>query len=268
VATHVYLHSKLQSSTALDATDTGKSLRAAGFHKEMIRNNAARLIQLVKGLQWAPASSTWSGYADANSYSDGDRDCKVQFVREVVQETRRKLVWDLGCNTGTFSRIAAENSDYVIALDADHLAVERLYQSLKAEGGVAGTRVLPLVGSVVDQSAGLGWRGAERRSLAERGRPNLTLCLALVHHLVIGHGVPVGELLSWLAALGSDLVIEYVAKDDPMVRRLLRGRTDNYSDYEADVFENLLGERFTIQRREELPSGTRVLYYAVSRGTA
>lgn len=268
VPTHVYLHSKLQSSATLESVDTGKSLRVAGFHKEMIRNNAARLMQLVRGLRWAPARSTWSGYAEANSYSDVDRECKVRFVRNATEESHRGMVWDLGCNTGTYSRIAAENADVVVALDADHLAVERLYQSLKAEGGSAAARILPLVGSVVDQAAGLGWLGTERRSLVDRGRPNLTLCLALVHHLVIGHGVPVSELISWLAGLGTDLVIEYVAKDDPMVKRLLRGRTDNYSDYEAQAFEKQLAQQFSIGRREELPSGTRVLYYAVSRGTA
>lgn len=268
VPTHVYLHSKFQSSATLDAVDTGKSLRAAGFHKEMIRNNAVRLHELVGSLRWSPSKSTWSGYADANSYSDGDRETKEQFVRGVTRTTRWEQVWDLGCNTGTFSRIAAENADLVVAIDADHLAVERLYQSLKAEGGAPSRRVLPLVSSVVDQTGGLGWLGSERRALRDRGRPNLTLCLALIHHLVIGHGVPVAELLRWLAGFGSDLVVEYVAKDDPMVRRLLRGRTDNYFDYEPEAFERQLAESFIVQRREVLPSRTRVLYHAVSREAA
>ena len=55
-------------------------------------------------------------------------------MREVVHSRFWELTWDLGCNTGVFSRIVAENARYVVALDADQLAVERLFQALKAEG--------------------------------------------------------------------------------------------------------------------------------------
>src|SRR2546428_10285476 len=102
------------------------------------------------------------------------------------------LVWDLGCNTGAFSRIAAENARYVVAMDTDQLVIERLYQTLKSEGN---TTILPLVHNVVDSSPNLGWRGMERKALAARGIPNLVLCLALIHHVVIGANVPLREFI-------------------------------------------------------------------------
>jgi hypothetical protein len=112
---------------------------------------------------------------------------------------------------------------------------------------------------------GLGWRGRERKALADRGRPELTLCLALVHHLVIGHGIPLREFLEWLASLRTNLIIEFVSKADPMVQRLLRGRRDNYADYEPEVFECLLSELFDVEYSEKLTSGTRTLYFAKAR---
>jgi hypothetical protein len=174
-------------------------------------------------------------------------------------------VWDLGCNTGTYSRIAAENADGVVAFDADHLAVERFYGALKRESHQRRGWILPLVTSVVDAAGGQGWRGAERKGLVERGRPNLTFCLALVQHLVLGSGVPLAELIDWFAGLETSLVIEFVSKDDPMVRKLLRGRRDNYFDYDIITFERLLREKFEVLGSEVLDSGTRTLYYAAPR---
>ncbi len=78
-------------------------------------------------------------------------------------------------------------------------------------------------------------------------------------------GVPLPELIDWLAGLTTNLIIEFVSKEDPMVRRLLRGRRDNYSDYEPDVFERVLNDRFDVVRSEPLASGTRTLYYAAAK---
>jgi hypothetical protein len=61
------------------------------------------------------------------------------------------------------------------------------------------------------------------------------------------------------------LVIEYVDKQDPMVRALLRNKADQYDDYSQDAFERGLSARFDVLRRQELPSETRALYYAVPR---
>ena len=70
-----------------------------------------------------------------------------------------------------------ELGDYTVAVDADAAVVEALYRELRADGV---DTILPLVGNLADPSPGLGWRGEERRPLVARGRPDLTLALALV----------------------------------------------------------------------------------------
>lgn len=265
VLSHVWLHSWLQSRPAIDRTDTSRALSSAGFHKEMICNNVRGLRKIVSRLRWSHPQSVWSNYSDSNSYSAADRTTKDEFVRQAVHSRRWDLVWDVGCNTGTYSRIAAENAGLVVAMDADHLAVEKLYRQLRAEPSSQGHNILPLVNNLVDPSVGLGWRGTERKALADRGRPDLLLALALIHHLVIGHGVPLREVLASFAGLGTALVIEFVTKQDPMVQKLLRGRRDNYADYELDVFERQLHELFQVVRSVPLQSGTRYLYFAEVR---
>ena len=69
---------------------------------------------------------------------------------------RPRLVWDLGCNDGRFSRMAAAAAEYVVAVDSDPVVADRLYEALKAEGA---TRVPPLTMDPTDPSPGQGWRG-------------------------------------------------------------------------------------------------------------
>jgi len=82
---------------------------------------------------------------------------------------------------------------------------------------------------------------------------------------VIDAGIPLRDLLAWLAGLGTDLVIEFVAREDPMVEALLRNRRDACADYERGHFEHCLHDLFDVRRSEELASGTRTLYYALAR---
>jgi hypothetical protein len=259
---HVYLHAKFQSRLGASSRPIASDLRSAGFHKTMIQANVRKLRRLVQRLDWAPPPSGWSDYGSTNGYSGSDQLTKEAFVRSVVSQRRRQLVWDLGANTGQYARIAAENSNYVLALDADHGAVEHLYQSLKC-----GTcdNVLPLVGNLVDASPNLGWRGAERKQLIERGRPDLVLCLALIHHVVIGANVPLEEFVRWVADICSELVIEFVHKDDPMVQTLLRNKRDDYDDYEISAFHRLMGQTFHMVQSRTLGCGTRTLYHCVAK---
>lgn len=260
VFTHVYLQSRLQAMAADSRRSVRGELRSTKFSSEILLANVRRLRRLVGRLRWHRQSSEWSDYMESHSYTREDHEAKKRFVAEVSGSRRRALVWDLGCNTGAFSLIAEADADYVVALDSDHLAVERLYLELRRRES---HKILPLVGNLADPSPSLGWRLRERKALAERGRPQLVLFLALIHHLVIGANVPMEEVLDWLASLGSELVIEFVTKDDPMVRKLLLNKEDRYADYEEDRFRRALSERFRIERSESLSSGTRVLYWAL-----
>lgn len=261
VLAHVYLQSSLEKRYSGNTKDLRGAVADAGFHKEIIRNNVRGLQKLIRKLTWASDRSVWSHYATETSYDADETARKQAFVeRAAASKTERwSMTWDLGCNTGTYSRIAAKYSDYVVAMDADHLAVDRLYRQLKEEDH---TNILPLVMNLADPTPALGWRGAERKNLTERGRPDLILSLALIHHVVIAANIPVRDFVQWLASLGAALVIEFVTREDEMVQTLLRNKADQYSDYNTEYFEACLGEMFQIQERELLKGGRRIIYFA------
>jgi hypothetical protein len=151
----------------------------------------------------------------------------------------------------------------VVALDADQGPVELLYRELRDAGD---RKILPLTMNVADPSPGLGWRGAERMTLLERGRPDLVLALAVVHHLAIGGNVPVREIVDWLASLGGAVAVEFPTREDPMVQKLLAPkRAGLHPDYERGFFERCLREAFDVRRTERLASDTRILYFATPK---
>ena len=138
--------------------------------------------------------------------------------------------------------------------------VERLYCALKLEAPRAFFR-----SSATLPTRRLGSDGAaasDGRSSSAVARTSI-LALALVHHLLIGRTIPMRELVDWFAGIGSELVIEFPDRHDVQVRRLLaRKREDSHPDYTRANFEEALRSRFNVVTSVELPSGTRMLYYA------
>ena len=258
VLTHVHLQARAQARYEDSNVDVAEQLHAAGFGAALIKNNVARLRRTVEGLRWTPAQSTWSDYQRTHTYGEADLERKADFAKRILQTRRWSLVWDIGCNTGIYSRLAAEHADYVLALDADEVVIESLYQALRQEER---TNILSLVADVADPSPGLGWRGRERQPLADRGAPDLLLCLALVHHVVIGRNVPLTDFIAWLAEFDADVVLEFVDRGDPMVERLLRNRRGQALDYSREAVEAALRSRFHVAAREALASGTRTIYH-------
>ena len=265
VLAHVYLQAKAQTRYENSDGNVRAELRAAGFGAALIRNNVARLRRTVEGLRWTPARSTWSEYPREHGYGDDELARKADFVRQVLGTRRWPLVWDVGCNTGVYSRLAAGHADYVLALDADHVVIDRLYRALRDEGHAT---ILPLVADVADPSPGLGWRGRERRPLAERGSPALILCLALAHHLVVGRNIPLADVIDWLAGFDAEVVLEFVDRGDAMVKRLLRHREGQDFDYSRAAAEAALARHFDVAARVALPGGTRTLYHCRPRRRA
>ena len=263
ILTHVSLQARVEARHAARSarrgpTDERAALRRAGFHTGLIQANVGRLRKLIGGLHWQRSRSPWADYAEQAPYTEVEQTEKAEFIRQVVHMRRWSMVWDLGCNTGRFARIAAEHGATVVAMDSDGLAVERLYQALKEEGA---SRILPLVGDVADPSPDRGWRSAERRSPEGRGQPELILVLALVHHLSVGASIPLREIVAWLAGFRAAVVVEFVGRDDPMVRALLRRKDEPYSDYDRTGFERCWSAAFETRRRQVLASGHRILYY-------
>ena len=88
---HVYLLSKFQARYASTHRNVRKDLRAAGFTAALITHNVRRMRHLVARLTWRRARSTWSEYADGNTYDQTDRARKKQFVLRAARSAHARV---------------------------------------------------------------------------------------------------------------------------------------------------------------------------------
>jgi ribosomal protein L11 methylase PrmA len=208
-------------------------------------------------LKWKPAGTEWGDYYDATNYSDQALVEKSRLVSEFLAQTEPGDVWDLGANTGVFSKLACDAGRQTISFDIDPAAVEKNYLTARAEKNAL---ILPLVLDLTNPSAGIGWGNRERMSLAGRGPAGTVLALALIHHLAISNNVPLAEVARFFAVLGRWLVIEFVPKTDSQVERLLASRLDIFDRYHIEGFEQDFRIFYELVRKEPIPGTERVLY--------
>jgi hypothetical protein len=259
--THVRLHARAESRYADSDKDRDvkEELSRAGFGPRIIDAQMANLQKAVKGLEWKASASSWSEYSDRGHYTDADLVAKGEFVAKATAALDQPMVLDLGANDGHFSRIALDaGARLALAVDSDHLVVDHLYRQIRADGE---RRVLPLVLDLTDPSPGLGWRTKERASFVDRVRPDLVLCLAVIHHLALTNTVPFDEIVGFLRDFHAAVVVEMPHRDDVMVKRLLGRKRDGLFDhYDRPAWEAALARQFDVEERLTLPSGQRTLY--------
>jgi hypothetical protein len=253
---HVHLHARSQRRHAGNE-DEGQAARAAQIPRKRLVTLLGNLRSTVRGLDWTPAGTEWADYADNTSYAAAAAADKDRLVAEYVGQVPGPRAWDLGANTGRFSRIAADAGKRVLAFDIDPAAAEQHYRALQREKR---RDILPLVQDVANPSPGLGWAGRERRSLLERANPDVVLALALIHHLAISRNVPLAMLLGLFADLAPRAIVEFVPREDPMVRRLLAARRDVFDEYTIDGFRAAAAERWEVVREDPIRESPRTLF--------
>jgi len=254
-ALHLQLHARSQRKHA--ETDVAASVGSRKMPKRSLVALVESLRTTVQKLEWRPEGTQWADYVDETNYSDAATAEKRELVQSFVRSVAPATVWDIGANTGAYSRVAREEAPLVISFDIDPAAVERNYRQVRARQE---TGVLPLLLDVTNPSPALGWAHRERMSLAERGPADLVMALALVHHLAIGNNVPLEHVAAFLSELAENLVIEFVAKSDSQVHRLLRNRADVFPSYTKEGFEAAFGERFEIEACARVADADRWLY--------
>jgi len=230
--------------------------------KAMVVGLIQSLTRLLRKLSIKIEHTDWSQYDKTHSYLEEEFEVKKAFVLKHALTSRRNFVWDLGCNTGTFSRICSASCNHVISVDGDHNAVEQLYQ---AESNKTDSNILPLVMNLANISPGQGWAGQERHSFDQRGRPDLVICLALIHHIRISANIPNILFLEWLRSLDADVLIEFVNREDEMVKKLLTNKLEQYEDYNLKQFITEADRFFNILEQKSLKGGDREIFYLTPR---
>ena len=247
---HLHLHARAQARFA------GRAVAEEGQRRKMDRNALVGLLDSLRGyVQKASLggqTTAWSNYEELHNYSPEALAAKRHIVADYLEIAGPSTLWDLGANTGDFSRLASGRGILTVSIDSDPVAVERNYLRAVQEGDGS---LLPLRVDLTNPSPSQGWAHQERHSLLERGPADAVMALALVHHLAIGNNLPLDRIAEFLRALGRWLIIEFVPKSDPQVVQLMAARKDIFDDYTETGFEHAFGTYYDI-RRSEMVSGT------------
>jgi ribosomal protein L11 methylase PrmA len=257
LSAHVHLHAGAQRRAAKEPPP------AEGAPRPTRRISATgqralldSLRRTVDGLRWEPTGH-WAEYATTTSYSEGATASKGEIVRDMLATVGGRSAWDVGANTGVYSAMAAEAGYRVVAWDQDAGSVEAHWRRVR---GRANPSILPLVLDLANPSPSIGWGLEERPSFLERGRPDVILALALVHHLAIGNNVPLPGVARLFARMARHAIVEFVPKEDPMTRRLLAARRDIFEHYSIDGFRAAFGDVFRIVREAPITDSPRTLF--------
>ena len=254
---HIWLHAGFQRRFEGAASEDAKAPKQRPLSRKNLGNLLAGLQSACASLDWKPEGTEWADYYEGDSYTDeGDQD-KAAVIAGHLDRIRPAEVWDLGANTGRFSRIASERGIYTVSFDVDPACVERNYRAARRSKE---TQLLPLVMDLVNPSPALGWAHEERCSLAERSSADLLMALALIHHIAISNNVPLTRIASYFARLAQHLIIEFVPKSDPKVKILLATRGDIFPAYTQEGFEEAFSNAFEIVDVHPVKGSERTIY--------
>ena len=155
---HINLHAKSQQRYADAALNQKKQRPISRFAFLGLIDS---LKTAINKLYWRPAGTVWGDYYNETNYSDQAMEAKKTIVADFLGRIRPQTTWDLGANTGVFSRLAADVGSRVVSLDIDAAAVEQNYRwtrKTKTEN------ILPLLLDICNPSPALGWAHEERMS--------------------------------------------------------------------------------------------------------
>ncbi len=254
IGLHVLLQGRLQRSVTTNRVSYARRIRLS---LNALKNNLQSMRDWVATLTPRTQVTPWQSYEQNAQYNADERAAKARFVGDFIAASKPATVWDLGCNSGEYAEIALQSgARSVIGFEPDDGALNAAFQRAVAKQ----LAFLPLSMDLANPSPSVGWRQQERRGLAERRSADLVLCLALLHHLVLGRNLPLPQVLDWVVSLAPRGIIEFVPKQDAMAQQLIALKPDIAPAYERQQVAAMLAARARIEREDVVTQSGRVLY--------
>ena len=250
---HIHAHAKSQKHYE----DKDAKIKQKTFSKRSFEGLIESLKSSIEKMTWNEDNTEWGDYYSDTNYTEKSFEEKKQFISLAIDQMKPKLVWDMGANTGVFSRLASTKGINTISYDIDPLAVEKNYLSSSQNSE---QNILPLILDLTNPSSGIGWNHDERMSIIQRGPADMVFALALVHHLAISNNVPLNKLAEFFSQISKFLIIEFVPKSDSQVKRLLLTRDDIFENYDEKNFEIEFSKFFKIINSKKILDSERTIY--------
>ena len=182
---------------------------------------------------------------------------KQKSINSILDDKQPKTLVDIGANTGWYSMLGLKHGASVYALDNDCASLDIAYRNTMGNG------LIPFHINFEDI-----WEQANRVSTSfnERYCVEMVLALGLIHHLVLGKGLSIEEVMQRLSSLAREsLVLEFIDIDDEKIQNepsffgSLKTMSSKYS--EAILIEQGLRYFCSVKSLPSTPSTRRILIF-------
>jgi len=250
---HIHMH----------AGYTGKQGKAKkGFTTEKLLSLFHMIRQAVTA--WDKPHG-FNGYW-ANYYEEGDETyikAKDAIVTNWLAELKPATVIDLGANTGRFAFIAAKHANAVVAIDRDPSCVDLAEEAIEKSSV---ENVTTLVADLAQPSPALGVLNKEYPSLLDRGRSDMALGLALVHHLCIDMNISMAQVAEMFASVVEKYaIVEFAPAEDDKAAQLIANHGGIFTGYSEELFVTAFSTYFDQADEIEVGSTRRKLFLLKKR---
>jgi hypothetical protein len=171
-----------------------------------------------------------------------------------------RTVLDIGASRGVFTRCMLANGvEKAVSVDIDEGVIEQFYKETKKENLPVTCAYL----NIMDKYEEF----ANHKTSQDRFRCDLTLCIALIHHMCYFRGVPMEKFAEQLwNYTGKYLMIEWI----PFTDKCLTGITNKFGvkrpEYTEENFRGAFGKFFTLVDEAPMtPDPRKVFLYCRRR---
>jgi 2-polyprenyl-3-methyl-5-hydroxy-6-metoxy-1,4-benzoquinol methylase len=249
------LHRMSEKKTGSKRETLDKKVTNSSAQIANLKRLRRKLQKLASG--YKPAG-VWADYTKICNYDNEADSCKKHLVRKLLNGSKPKEVLDIGCNTGTYSFLAAECGANVTAVDGDHDAIEVLYRRLREKPAT----INPLVVDLGNPSPAIGYMNVERESFLDRSNPDCVMALALIHHLLVSANMSLDAISEQMYEMTErDLILEFVPTDDNMFQRLMNYRVDLFKDVNLESCLAAFSKRFDLIEQHAIDGSQRTLLF-------
>ncbi|MBP6456150.1 MAG: class I SAM-dependent methyltransferase [Chitinophagaceae bacterium] len=231
---HIYLPSKLKNKK--------QETKTPDFSKQKMSNLLQGLKSFVENVSLKKDKTVWDDYYTDTILNKTYLEDKKKLVAIFLSKISFNSMLDLGANDGEFSLPFANSDKKIISVDIDENCIERLYLYCKKNKI---KNIHTVINNLAFPSPAIGWRNEERENIHDRIKTDVTLVLALIHHLAIAENIPLKKIVDYFYSLSPFLIIEFVEKTDAKVQELLKFRKDIFEDYNThhrQLYRLLLGQ--------------------------
>ena len=181
-----------------------------------------KLYNEIKDYNLSPSESGYSNYYESKKedydFSDDSKwQNKQKAVKKIIEKFCPKTVLDLGANTGWFSLLAEDLGASILSLEIDESSIDKLYRFSKKNN----KNIIPLC--IPFENLEVEFLSYENNLVLyskpiDRLKSDCVMCLALFHHLVLGMGIEIDNIVESLFKLtGNSLILEFIDLNDDLI---------------------------------------------------